>query len=96
MKSLTKDNSAVSYLLLVGVGLTIVVVGIVYSIVSDFVDVMINATSYTGTPLANMMDTDTVYGAGLLLTLFKYILMPVLLVLIYWAIVMSQKPEREW
>ncbi len=96
MKSLIRDNNAVSYLLLIGVGLTIIVVGIVYSVVSDFVDTMIAATTYDNTPLANMMDTDTIYGAGLLLTLFKYCLMFILVILMYWAFVMSQKPEREW
>ena len=96
MKSILKDESGVAYLLLIGVGLTIIITGMSYSLISDFVDTMIVATSYAGTPLANQMDADSVEGGNMLLVVFKMILMPILLCIMYFALVMSQKPERSW
>jgi hypothetical protein len=95
MKSLKNDESGVSYLL-IQMALIIVVVGIVYSIVMDFTQTMTVATSYIGTPLENVMDSDSRIGADTLFTLLSYILMPILLVLIYWEIVMSQRPQKDW
>jgi uncharacterized protein (UPF0333 family) len=97
MKNLINDNRAVAYLLLVGVGLTIITVGIAYSFISDFVDVILSSiNNYSGTPLANQMDVDSISTGNLLLALFKLILIPALLVIIYFAFTMSQKQQKSW
>jgi hypothetical protein len=97
MKSLIKDESAVSYLLLVGLALTIIISGIAYSFTSDFVDTMMSGINgYAGTPLENQMDSDSVTGGNFLMALFKFFLIPVLFVIVYFAMVMSQKPEKNW
>jgi len=97
MRNLITDNSAVAYLLLVGVGLTIIVTGITYNFVSDFVDYIITAINgYANTPLANQMDADSIEGGSLLLMLFKFILIPTLFVIAYFAWTMSQKPVKQW
>jgi len=97
MKNLLKDERAVAYLLLVGVGLTIVVTGITYNFVSDFVDaVLASINSYEGTPLADQMDADTVEGGNFLMALFKMFLIPALFMIMYFAWTMAQKPVRPW
>jgi hypothetical protein len=97
MKNIIKDESAVSYLVLVGVILTIIVSGIAYNFTSDFVDMMLNSINgYAGTPLENQMDASSIEGGNFLLMLFKMILMPTLLVIMYFAWVMAQKPVKQW
>ncbi len=97
MKNLIKDESAVAYLLLVGVGLTIIVTGITFSFVSDFVDTVLGAiNSYRGTPLEGAMDADSISTGNELLLVFKLSLMPVLIVIIYFTLSMSQKIQKDW
>lgn len=98
MKSLVNDNSAIAYMLLVGVGLTIVVVGIAYSFISDFVDAFLSAviTGYVGTPMEDVMDSDSIEGGDFLLMLFKLSLIPSLIALMYWAWNMSMKQEKNY
>lgn len=97
MKNLIEDNSAVAYLLLVGVGLTIIVTGIAFSFISDFVDFMLSGINgYAGTPLANQMDADSIQGGDMLIVLFKMILVPSFFVIMYFAFVMAQKPVKSW
>lgn len=97
MKSLIKDESAVAYLLLIGVGLTIIVVGITYNITSDFVDYIISSINgYSGTPLANSMSADSIDTGNLLLMAFKLVLIPALIAIIYWSYTLSQKQQKNW
>lgn len=96
MKNIIKDESGVAYLLLVGLGLTIIITGIAFNFISDFVDFTIAATSYSGTPLANQMDQASIDGGYFLLTLFKMILVPSLFIILYFCWSMAQKPVRNW
>jgi len=97
MKNLWKSESAVAYLLLVGIGLTIVVTGITYSVVSDFVDyILVSINGYSGTPLANNLSTDSIETGNLLLMAFKFSLMPSLIAIIYFGLSMALKPNKEW
>lgn len=97
MKNLINDNSAVAYLLLIGVGLTIVVTGICYSFVSDFTDyILLAINGYSGTPLANQQDTDSITMGNMLLGVFKLSLVPSLIAIIYFAFTMSQKMQKNW
>ena len=98
MKNLINDNSAVAYLLLVGLGLSLVVIGIAYAFISDMTDALINGINlgYSGTPMETSMDAESIEGGFFLLTLFRMILIPAFLVLIYWIWTMAQKPVRPY
>lgn len=97
MKSLIKNESAVAYLLLVGLGLTIVIVGIAFGFIMDFVDYTLAAINgFEGTPMADQMDEDSIEGGHFLYTLLKFILIPGLLVLVYWIWQLAQKPVKPW
>lgn len=87
----------VAYLLLIGFVLSILVVGASYMASSDFVDLLLSAiNSYNGTQLQGQMDSDSIQTGNFLMMLLKYILIPSLFVLIYWILVMSQKPVRPY
>lgn len=97
MKNLIKDESAVSYLLLVGFGFTIVIVGIAYMFTSDFVDYILAAiNNYEGTPLEGQMDSSSIEGGNFLIVLFKLFLIPALLILSFWVWSMSQRPFKPY
>jgi len=97
MRNLITENSGVAYTLLVGVGLTIIVTGITYSFVSDFIDLILaSINNYTGTPLANQMPASAVEGGDFLMAIFKMCLVPILLIIAYFAFSMSQKPVKQW
>ena len=95
MKNLINDNSAVAYLLLVGLGLTLIVTGITYSFVSDFIDFVLSAiNNYSGTPLANQMPASATEGGNFLIAIFKMCLVPILFIIMYWIFTMSMKPVK--
>jgi hypothetical protein len=97
MKNLIKDESAVAYLLLVGLFLTLIVVGIAYMFISDFVDFILNGINgFAGTPLAGQLDQSSIDTGNLLLVLFKFCLIYFLFIIIYWVWTMAQKPERPY
>jgi hypothetical protein len=97
MKNLIKDETAVAYLLLVGVGLTLIVTGLCFSFVSDFVDTVLGAiNSYNGTPLAGQMDSSSIDTGNMLLMAFKLVLVPSLFCIMFFAYVMAQKPQQPW
>ena len=97
MKNILKNQDAVAYLLLVGVGLTIIITGITYSFVSDFIDMILaSINNYEGTQLANQMPASAVEGGDFLMAIFKTSLVPILLIIAYFAWQMSQKPVRQW
>ncbi len=87
----------VSYLLLVGLGLTLIVSGITYNIVSDIVDLALNAfiSVYANIPDASM-DSASIEGGNMILMVFKFCLMPILVILCYFLLTMAQKPIRQW
>lgn len=97
MKSLIKNTDAVSYLLLVGLGLSIVVSGIAFNFISDFVDTCISFsnTVWSGN-LQAQMDADSINTGNFLLMAFKFCLIPILFVLMYFQYSMAQKPVRPW
>lgn len=97
MKSLIKNTDAVAYLLLVGLGLSIVVSAICFNFISDFVDIVLYTTgrTYANMPLAQM-DADSIQTGNLLFMCFKFCLIPVMFVLIYFCFVMAQKPVKSW
>ena len=86
----------VSYLLIV-LGISIIVSGITYNITSDLVDSFVSALSITFSHDSKFtMDQDSIDTGNLLMTLFKYCLIPILFVLGYFAWTMAQKPVRPW
>ncbi len=97
MKNIIKNTDAVSYLLIVGLGLTIIISGICYNVTSDIVDTSLSAlsTGFSNMPDATM-DADTIEGGNMVLMAFKYSLMPILIVVAYFCVNMSTKPVRPW
>jgi len=78
-------------------GLIIIVSGLTYSVSSDFVDtILISLNSGYSQDSRFSLDADSVYGGNLLLTLFKFILMPILFVIMYWVFQYAQKPNRQF
>lgn len=66
-------------------------------LLSDLTDYILSSiNSYQGTPLAGQLDQSSIETGDLLLTLFKFILIPALILVIYWSFVMAQKPNRPW
>jgi hypothetical protein len=97
MKSLIKDDSAVAYLLLVLVGFYLVIVGITYNFLTDFVILVLSVAS-TGYSHDSRftMDTDGVYGLNVLISLLIYSLIPLLVMRVYYTWNKAQKPESPY
>jgi hypothetical protein len=86
----------VSYLLIMFL-LTIVIVGVAFNFVSDFVFYVINAINgYQNTPLYGQLDQSSVDTGNFLTIIFNNFLIIGLLVLIYWVWQMSLKPAKPW
>lgn len=84
----------VSYLIFKIIIIGILIIGIFYSFASDVIDYFVPLFS-TG-PLAAYRTSDTIWGFDVVMTLFKFVLIPVLVGLIYFTIQMAQKPEKPW
>jgi hypothetical protein len=97
MKNIIKNTDAVAYLLIVGLGLTIIISGICYNVTSDIVDTALSSISlgYSNMPDATM-DADTIEGGNMVLMTFKFCLMPILIIITYFCVNMSTKPLRPW
>jgi len=84
----------VSYLIVACVLLTVVVIGIVWAVNSDFVDIF--TPQYHSGLLSPYNDAESDYVFDILMMGFKYFLVPAILILAYFAFNMSQKPEQDW
>ena len=92
MKNIIKDTSAVSYLLLVSMGVSIIISGIFYNVTSDVVDLILESiNNYAGTPLEGVMDSSSIETGNILLVAFKFVLIPTLVAIVYFCFVMSQR-----
>lgn len=84
----------VSYLIFRIIILGVLVLGIVYSFASDVVDFFIPI--YSNSPLAQYNIPELQWGYDVVITIFKFVLVPALIGLIYLTIQMAQKPEQPW
>jgi len=86
----------VAYLIII-FGLIVIVSGITYNITSDMVDQFLTMLNIGYSQDSRFsLDADNVYGGNLLLTLFKFILIPILFVIIFWVWNLAQKPNRSY
>lgn len=86
----------VSYLLIM-FGLILITVGAAYSFTSDFKDYVLTAINgYSGTPLENSMDSESIQTGNLLQAIFKYFLIIALPIVMFWVWTLAQKPQKGW
>jgi len=90
------NKKMVSYLLIM-FAIFLIVGGITYNITSDIVDTALSSISlaFSNMPDATM-DADTIEGGNMVLMVFKFSLMPILIIIAYFCINMSTKPLRPW
>ena len=82
------------YLIFAVVIIGIIVIGLGYAFLSDAVDIFI--PQYRSGLLSGYNDELTNWGFDVLMTIFKFILIPALFVIAYFAWNMAQKPLQRY